>query len=296
MPIWLRLAGALAGGSLAALAATISYWFGLYWWEMGIGPIAQLGVGVGTMVGFAAGPTAVTTPRPILFGLGVAVKAVFIGLALYLAGAMTIAVASGGAIDAGAIAFVLFAVPSALALALPVTIPIALVAMAVARVTRRHRRRGLLALATIVLSTAGLTVAASQGPPPHRDRDPGLGVEFAQVRLEWTVVNRSDDDLLLSVWAWTDAGAGGSSRGLPACFTVTGRSWEETDWFIGFENDRNSTEGAIPDAVVSASDIPGSEPRVWIDVAPGGELTVIPGRAAPPADQLVVDHCLEPSE
>lgn len=121
-------------------------------------------------------------------------------------------------------------------------------------------------------------------------------MEIAQVQLEWTVVNRSDDDLLLSVWAWTDAGAGGSSRGLPACFTVTGRSWEETDWFIGLENDRNSTEGAIPDAVVSASDIPGSEPRVWIDVAPDGELTVIPGRAAPPADQLVVDNCLEPSE
>lgn len=259
-----------------------------------MGPIAQLGVVVGTMVGSAAGPTAVTTPRPFLFGLGLAVKAVFIGLALYLAGAMTIAVAGGGAIDAGAIAFVVFAVPTALALALPVTGPIALAAMAVARVTRRHRRRGVLALAAIVLATAALTVAASQDPP--RGRDPGLGAAIGQVQLEWTVVNRSDDDLLLSVWARTGDGAGGSSRGLPACFTATGRSWEEADWFIGLENDRTANEGAIPDAVVSASDVPGSEPRVWIDVAPDGELTVIPGRAAPAADQLIVDHCLKASE
>jgi hypothetical protein len=209
---------------------------------------------------------------------------------------MNFALASGGTIDADAIAFVIFAVPNALILALPVTVPIALVAVGIARMARRRPCRGLLAVTAVVLATLGLTVAVIQAAPLRPGRDAGLGFGVGQVQLEWTVVNRSSDDLVLFVGARTEHGAGGSSEGIPACFTETGRSWEEADWFIALEHDADAYDGGIPPADVSASEVPGGEPRIWIDVAPDGTQTVIPGRWAPPPDALVVDHCLEASE
>lgn len=291
-----RIVGALTGASLSAVAAAISYWFGLYWWEMGLGPIAQIGVLVGTVIGCAAGPAAVTARRPVLFALGLAVKAVFIGLAIYLAAAMTLALATGGAIDAGAVAFLIFAVPNALVLALPVTIPIALLAVGIVRVACRRRRRGLLAVAAVAMAALGITVAVIQAAPLRPGHDPGLSFRVGQVRLEWTVVNRSSDDLVLFVGSRTEHGAGASRQGIPACFTETGSSWEEMDWFIALEHGTDADDGRIPPADVSASEVPGDEPRVWIDVAPDGTQTVILGRGAPPSEALIVDYCLEASE
>jgi hypothetical protein len=292
----IRVAGALVGGSLAALAAAISYWLSLYWWDIGFA-IAQLAVVVGTALGFVAGPTAATARRPTGFALWLAVKAAVIGLAVLAAAALAISLATETAlIDREAIAAFLVGLPiaivAALVLALPVTIPIAIVAVAVAQLARKRPRLGELTGAAIVVLSVTLTAAATQASPLAAHRTTGSGPEFGEaVQLEWTVANRSRDDLILSVSAADLVSVGGWSKGLPACFTTTGRSAEAIGWFIGLERDGSYAGGEIHPAVVSASQVPGANPHVWIDVAPDGALSFIAGRGAPPAEQLIVDLC-----
>lgn len=298
--LWLRVAGALLGGSLATLAAAVSYWLDLYWWDFGIGPVALIGVGVGVGLGLATGPTAATTPRPVLFVFGQAVKAALLGLAILAAAWAAGSLASGyGSVDAeavaGSVAFIAFAIPNALVLALPVTLPIAAIATTVLRLKRNRPRRAAAAVAGAVLATAGVTTWSVAVPRP----DLGPELALAPVELEWTIANHSPHDLELGVWAESasDDSVGGSTQIIPACFITTERSGEEANWFLTLERPaEDSWDADIPPALVSAEEVPDADARVWITVAADGAISVEPGRGPPPAAELTTDHCTQGSQ
>jgi hypothetical protein len=288
--ITVRLVGALLGGSLAALAGTHVGPLRTYWADLPFGPFVQLGVIVGVGMGFAAAPTAVNTNRPVRFLLAVAVQAVLIGLAMFCAWLTMQSVLVGRitVIDVPAAISLLILIPVSMVVAFPVTLPISLVSVAVLRSFGKRPRVAGVALMSIIAAAGGVTVSADHRVRPiHEDRS--SGDDRGPIRLQWTVANASRQNLVLSVWAPNDGGASGWTKEVSACFISTGQSSESDRWFIALG--RGATLEHMPTALIGASDVPGAEPRVWIDVRPDGAFVVHQGREVPTGDELVTDLC-----
>lgn len=291
--IRLRLAGAVVGGALATLAAAVSHWLDVYWWQLGTAPLGLIGIGVGLLVGFVAALDAVMTRRPVVLAVVLAAKAALVGLTVIWAATYSGAFGGGGSADdsfAGLLTFVAFGFPGALAYGLPVTTPIALIGVTVLRLWVRRPRAGQLTIAAIVLVGALASVVAIVVPAPRLTfAEEDL---LAPVRLEWTVANHSSEGLAVHILTRTGEGStSGSIAGAPPCFTTTGREGVGEGWFIGLG--RSGRETTTPPGVVSAADAPGANPRVWITIARDGTVTSEAGRGAPPPEALAVDHCME---
>lgn len=288
----LRLLGSVVAGSLASTAAAVSYWLNLYWWNMGIGPVALIGIGVGLAMGFISGPAAVTVPRPAAFALVVAVKAALLGFAVLwsmsLAGAAVQSSPGIGGTIVDAVWFAAFGVPTALAFALPVTMPIAFLSTAVLRLWTRSRAPGRAAIAAVLATTAfsgGVAVAV-----PRPDLAWGLD-EVAPVHVEWTVANHSPRFLELGIFDRDgDRSYGGSVAAIEPCFIATGRDPLGSDWFLTLEP---RPERGDPVELVSEAEASGADVQVWIVVAADGTPRVELGRAAPSAEEQTVDLCGE---
>ena len=274
---------------MATVAAGVSFWLDLYWWDLGFGPIAPIGIGVGVVLGFISGPDAVATPRPAIYALAVAVKAALLGLAVLCALLPSVAGwSTGGAGGASleVVLFALFGVLPALALALPVTTPIAFLTTGALRLATRRPAAGGVAIAVILVSCAVSTGVALVVPRP----DPTVAaVDFAPVHVEWTVANRSTRSLQLGVFDRDgDRSFGGLIAGIEPCYITTERDALGVDWFLTLEpHPGDATE------LVGAEQAPGDDVRVWIDVAPDGEASVELDREAPSAEELTVDLCTQ---
>ncbi|MGH2407325.1 MAG: hypothetical protein ACRDF7_04490 [Candidatus Limnocylindrales bacterium] len=295
---WLRVAGAVLGGSLATVAAALSYWLDLYWWGSGIGPIALIGVVVGIGLGFAAGPAAVTTTRPWWFAFAQSANAALLGLALLVAGFL----ASGGgwvgqtdlASSAILIVYIVYLALIALPLALPVTLPIALISVGVLRLTQKWPRVAALGVVAAVLLAVAMTTAAVLVARPALE-----GAASGPFQVEWTIANYSSSDFELSVWSKypADGSISGSSQYIGPCFTTTGRTSAVADWFLTLQPlPAEPLNAGTPPALVSATEVPGPSPRVWITIGADGVTSVDPGRGAPPTRDLTVDYCATGSQ
>jgi hypothetical protein len=286
----LRIRGALMAASLSAMAAAVSYWLRLYWWDLGFGvPVAPAGVVAGTILGFLYGPRASTTRRPVTLAFKAALAAPFVGMALlWLLG---VAASSGqgstGLAPSWDIAlFVVLALPAALALALPVTLPLALLTVAAMRPGKRFPGFGRAAL--VVATTAASLGFAAIVPRPNLQFD---AIELAPVRLEWTVANHGKDPQELGIFAWdVDGGYGGSVATLPPCFITTDRTGIGSDWFLTLEP---YGEESAPSEVVSAAYAGASRVQVWVDIWPDGRTTFEFGRGGPTDRELTADLCTQ---
>lgn len=280
-----RVAGAVVGGSLSTVAAALSFWLNLYWWSSSPGPLALLGIAVGVVLGFIAGPEAIRTERPVAQALGLAFKAALLGFTVYCVASLVASSWSGtgpaGTLLVDISIFLAFVLPTALIFALPATIPIAFSAVCILRLGRLRR----LGVATTVVAAILSSVLAVAVPGPNLAFD-GLG---SAVQLQWTVANHSTRPLELGVFEHHSDGFGGSLVGIEPCFTSTGHEGVGRDWFLTLEPDSGQR---IPPDLVAAADAQGSEVAVWVEIAPDGTASVEVGRVPVP-EELTIDHCHE---
>lgn len=282
-PLALRVAGAAVGGSLSTVAAALSFWLDLYWWDSSLGPLALLGIAIGVVLGFIAGPESIRTERPVLQAFGLALQASLLGFAAYCVVSL-VALAWPGLGPAGAslvdtFVFLAFALPTALIFALPVTTPIAFSAVGIMRLGRLRR----LGVATTVAAAVLSSVVAVAVPRPNLAFDgPGSAVQ-----VQWTVANHSTRTLELGVFEHHSGGFGGALVGIEPCFTSTGHENVGRDWFLTLESDSGQR---TPPELVAAADAQGSEVAVWVEIAPDGTASVDVGRVPEP-EELTIDNC-----
>jgi hypothetical protein len=298
-----QIEGALLGAALPAVVAAAGSALGAVW-SIGVLDLSLLAVAVGALIGAQAAPKARSAAHPVALALGAALKASLTGIAAVLLAALAstfLAGGSGGTAASGASGFgfeaaagmVIF-VAYGLLLSLPFTIPIALVGVAAIRLGRSRAMVPRLIAAGALTAAAGFALAGSAAP----SGPPLLG---AGVRVTWTIANHSSSPLNLQIAdPGGDGSLGWSEQWIAACFVTTGVDIESDDWFISITKPAPDGAGGIdeplPSPIVSAVDLPGREPVVWIDVAADGTLTVMRGRPPPAGEDLTTDLCREAGE
>lgn len=289
----LRLAGALLGGSLTALALGIGAWLGASWPTLPPLDLSSLAIGVGVMLGLLSGPAAAVAVRPVRFALVVAVRAVVVGVTLSIGIVAVLGRASGqpGFDAMSLLGLLLIGIPVAMVLGLPVAAFVSATATAVLRLATRRPVVGSLVIATIA-------VGALLGAPALGSSRFVLPVSVDQggaVRLTVTVENHSAQSLVLGVWTTSGDSTGGWTTGIEACFVTSESSDESAGWFVTLQPDTDDPDAweTIPDPLISAVEAPGARADVGVLVAADGTITVSPQRAPPSAQELTVDLCAE---
>jgi len=159
----LRVAGAVMGSSLSALAGTIAHWLGID----GISLFFSLGVPVGAVIGFAKAPDALTTSNPGRLALMLSAWAAVLGLAMLTAWVGLVANWGARGFDLSAIPVVLvtlfFAIFFALWIGVPISLPISIASVVLGRWLYRRgpvvMSIGLAILLIVTSISAGLAVA-----------------------------------------------------------------------------------------------------------------------------------------
>jgi hypothetical protein len=299
-----RLAGALLGAWLSAVAADLQSSFDLWWSALRAVPLGTIGVVAGAVVGFLTARRAVSAARPVPVAFRAAVHAVVLGVALVAANAALRGAGSGeGHLGLDSLVGLGALLVGGLVVALPISLPIALISVAALRRGRfgvpRARRLRVIAVvlaAAAVLALGGRVIGRWDAAAGSPNLASGSIFRSDGIRLSWTVTNRGRDALELSVWNPTsDGGASGWSEIIPACFTTTGASTEGAHWFIALKVAHDAdTDIAAPleqDGIVSAEDFPGANPAVWIDFEANGSTSVHPDPETPTSEQLVTPQC-----
>jgi hypothetical protein len=154
----LRIAGAVVGSSLSALAGSIVYWLGVD----GISFFFSLGVPVGAVIGFVKAPEALTTSKPGRLALKLSVWAALLGLAMLIGWVGLVASWGARGFDLSAIPVVLvtifFAIFFALWVGVPISLPISIASVVLGRAFYRRGPVVMsigLALLLIVSSVSG---------------------------------------------------------------------------------------------------------------------------------------------
>jgi hypothetical protein len=166
--------------------------------------------------------------------------------------------------------------------------PVGLVLTATIRLAGSRGRLGAVLVAAAALAAVIATPAVAGLRLTGWPQDRGWG----PVTLDWTIENRSSEPLTLGVWDPAPDGYGGWTVGIAPCFISTGTTDAASDWYLSVQR---GTEAEVWDAepipLISSGDVGGLHAQVWVEVAPDGSMTAIPGRPHPEAHALTVDRC-----
>jgi hypothetical protein len=298
----LRIAGAVVGSSLPALAGSIVYWLGID----GISLYFSLGVPVGAVIGFVKAPDALTTSNPGRLALKLSAWAALLGLAMLIAWVGLVANGGARGFDLSAIPVVLvtlfFAIFFALWIGVPISLPISIASLVLGRALYR---RGLLTIGVAILVvvssiSGGLAFvdakrqeARQLAGVPTINEDSPVALALARVRLEWTVINRSHQDLYLDVESPTKHGLSGWGAGLHACRISAGRNAVGKGWAVRLAADSPVTWSDPQDRepITSASDHPGSPVQLRLEVDGSALIHVLQDGPMPTESQMEGTLC-----
>lgn len=292
------------GSSLSALAGSIVYWLGMD----GISLFFSLGVPVGAVIGFVKAADAVRTGNPGRLALKLSAWAALLGLGLLIAWVGLVASWGVRGFDLSAIPVVLvtlfFAVFFALWIGVPISLPISIVSVLLGRALYRRgpvvMSIGLAILLIVSSISGGLAFADAKRQEarqlagvPAINEDSPLTLALAQVRLEWTVINRSHQDLYLDIESPTKDGLSAWGSGLPACRISAGRNAVGNGWAVRLAADSpvNWSDPQDRQTSASASDHPGSPVQLRLDVDGGGVIHVLPDGPIPTEPQMEETLC-----
>jgi len=128
---------------------------------------------------------------------------------------------------------------------------------------------------------------------PAINEDGPLTLALAQVRLEWTVINRSHQDLYLDVESPTKDGLSGWGAGLPSCRISAGHNAVGEGWAVRLAADSpaNWSDPQDRQPIASASDHPGSPVQLRLEVDGSGVIHVLPDGPMPTESQMEETLC-----
>ncbi len=299
--------GAGLAAALTGLTVVTSLWLEAPF----VAFVAAVGVPIGAIVGGWAGSDVVRSKHPFRLAIRTAAQATLFVVTLLMALAIVAPFTRPLDDGPGPLVDVVFGLVIGpvyvLVFGFPAALTVAVVAVAIRRAfgARRRHLAAVLGVTLAVVAIAGGALAADglrrearrAAGLPDLEAAGWLTLARAATRLEYVLVNNSRQALVLAINETTGPGeSGGSIGGIGPCSIHADRVPLGPDWSVHVAPDSTDVleSGFIPfdlPPIASSADTPGRDPRIRIDIAADGSISVTRGQPLPPDEMFLAEVC-----